>query len=220
MATVLRYQTWSGGDGRDDPQIHLLECKEDPVEVLALVFKTHEIYSYKGIYTPVDSSYPNNAQGLVISEILNYPGEIISKHGLSIHHIDMKQVKGYNDSIGRSTKHFEQRAVFHLKHEFESKLYFGYKGMEKLKPLIGTNYFLMRDSDVINELRQDNTEIYYFYPNESRSEKPFIPSEWIEEQEKKLQVVFEIAKTITGISSIEELIPLYEKYNEIGSEIY
>ena len=68
MGTKVEYQTWSGGEGWNDPKILLGYCKESPQEVLKQVLLTHDIYHYKGLYRPIDWDYPNNVEGLIINE--------------------------------------------------------------------------------------------------------------------------------------------------------
>lgn len=107
MAITLLYQTWSGGSGIGDRADHILECKEDPIEVLKVFYRTHEIYSYQSLRNPVDNSYPNNVQGLVIREMpQGYLNEIVSQKGLSIHDIDPAQITGILKSP------IEDKAVF------------------------------------------------------------------------------------------------------------
>jgi len=69
MPTKISYQTWSGGSGSGDQQILIGYCKEEPIEVLIKVYKEFYIYSYKGLYRPIDYSYPNNCLGLVIDYV-------------------------------------------------------------------------------------------------------------------------------------------------------
>lgn len=219
MATIVSYKTWSGGDGIGDPIVHLFECREDPVDVLSVFFENHEIYSYEGISTPVDTGFPNNAQGLIIQRLDDYPGEIISQNGLSVHSLDIKKIKGYDGSISRSPRLFEKTVVSHIKRHLASKCYYGYRGLEKFKPLIGKNYLLMRDTDIIGRMKKDEVKMTYYYPNGNMAQSHFVAAEWVKKQEQMLQKIFEIAKAITEVKRIEDMIPLYKKYQEEKSEI-
>lgn len=69
MPTKISYQTWKGGEGCGDSRILLGYCKEEPKEVLKQTYKNYYIYNYRGLYRPIDYSFPNNVSGLVIEEI-------------------------------------------------------------------------------------------------------------------------------------------------------
>ena len=68
MPTQIKYQTWDGGEGWNCPRKLIGYCKESPGEVLQYVMFKYDIYDYKGLYRPIDYTYPNNVMGLCISE--------------------------------------------------------------------------------------------------------------------------------------------------------
>lgn len=111
MPTKISYQTWSGGSGSGDQQILIGYCKEEPVEVLKKVYKNFYIYEYKGLYRPIDYSYPNNCLGLAISYVTD---DIIS--GMSITGLlnDLDLSRAFNVSLERTDETFKeaiQRAI-------------------------------------------------------------------------------------------------------------
>ncbi|WP_064199085.1 hypothetical protein [Brevibacillus brevis] len=79
MPTKVEFQTYSGGDGSGDP-CHLIGIvKESPIEVLKTVYMTHSIYFYRDLYRPVDYSFPNNVEGLKITETDEHPSMTIDE---------------------------------------------------------------------------------------------------------------------------------------------
>lgn len=78
MPTKIEFQTY---DGEDDygPKELIGYCQESPMEVLRGVFATHAIRRYGKLGRPVDTAFPNNALGLVITEVeADSPGGSIS----------------------------------------------------------------------------------------------------------------------------------------------
>lgn len=215
MATRLTYRQWDGGDSMHDRIINLFDVIESPPEVLAVLYKNYAINSYKGITAPVDHRPYNNVEGLIIQEIPledEYSLELIAKYGLSIHALHALRIKGYDHSIGRSPLVFEKTIVRHIESEFGPKLYYGYKGLEKLRVLEGKNYLEVRDTDIGAGLKEDDEKLVYTFPNGEECTKYFVIKKWVEKQEQKLQIIFEIAQTVLGFKSIDELFPLYKKY--------
>lgn len=68
MASKISYQTWDGGEGWNRPVKLIGYCKESTQEVLKLVLLTHDVYTYLGLYRPIDYNFPNNVMGLIISD--------------------------------------------------------------------------------------------------------------------------------------------------------
>lgn len=68
MPTQIEYQTWDGGEGWNCPRKLIGYCKQSPEEVLLNVMFKYDVYEYRGLYRPIDDSYPNNVMGLCISE--------------------------------------------------------------------------------------------------------------------------------------------------------
>lgn len=78
MPTKISYQTWSGGEGFNDPVMLIGYCKEEPFEVLKQVILTHDIYHYLDLYRPIDYDYPNNVMGLIIQDFNEKGLKVIS----------------------------------------------------------------------------------------------------------------------------------------------
>lgn len=223
MATRLSFRQWDGGDGMHDRFIHLFECKESPQEVLPFLFKNHLIYSYKGLSQPVDRGFPNNAEGLIIKDIAledPYSLEIFSQRGLSIHELDPKRIKGYDYSIGRSPMVFEKTIAGHIKSELAPRDYYGYEGLEKMQPVRAENYLSLRNSEIIARLKEDVENVVYKYPNGEEAREYFVAAKWVAKQEAQLQIIFEVAQVILEIKTVDDLLPLYEKYKEGKAHVY
>ncbi len=77
IPTEILFQTWSGGSGYGDPEKLIGYCINSPLEVLERVYTTHVIHKYRGIYRPVDWSYPNNVLGLVLNTGIAPSGTVI-----------------------------------------------------------------------------------------------------------------------------------------------
>jgi len=50
------------------PETPIGFCKESPIEVLEMVFETHNIYFYKKLYAPVDRNLRDSSDVLIIKE--------------------------------------------------------------------------------------------------------------------------------------------------------
>ncbi|MGG1659487.1 hypothetical protein [Brevibacillus sp. NRS-1366] len=107
MATKVEFQTWSGGSGMGDP-CHLIGIvEESPIDVLKTVYMTHSIYYFRDLYRPVDYSFPNNVEGLKITETDEHPNMAIdemlekSKEGLTR---NTRNEKVFNQALDAARK--------------------------------------------------------------------------------------------------------------------
>jgi hypothetical protein len=66
MPTKISKQDWDGGGGGTSR--YLCTVNEEPIDVLKFVYQTHNVYTYKDLYRPIDDSFPNNVDGLIIEE--------------------------------------------------------------------------------------------------------------------------------------------------------
>lgn len=94
MGTKISYQTYDGGDGSGCPTVLIGYCRETPFEVLKSVLFTHDVYTYLGLYRPIDYSYPNNVSGLVISEFNDGNGITITGE---LYELDLSRAKAKNN---------------------------------------------------------------------------------------------------------------------------
>jgi len=111
MPTKISYQTWSGGSGAGDKKDLIGYCKEEPVEVLKKIYKEFYIFEYKGLYRPIDYSYPNNCLGLVISYVAD---DIISEMSITGLLDDLDLNRAFNESLERTEETYKeaiQRAI-------------------------------------------------------------------------------------------------------------
>lgn len=121
MPSKIYFQTWSGGSGCGDPKRLMGYCKEEPKEVLSKVYQTHLIYEYCDLYRPVDWSYPNNVEGLVIVPISE---EELRKIGiiqtLSVYELDLSKAsiktvrtkETYEEAYQRAMESIDQKKAY------------------------------------------------------------------------------------------------------------
>lgn len=88
MGTLLKFYEYSEfGDSS-----HIIGyCKEQPIEVLQKIIKTHRIHSYKTTYCPTIEKYPSHIGGLMILEFEDKKCEM---YGIQI----IKSVDDYLDT--------------------------------------------------------------------------------------------------------------------------
>jgi len=81
MATILKRYYYDGGMGTTDRSFVIGYCKEEPIEVLEKLIKTHCIHSYKQSYCEPIEECPANMDGIMIME---YSNEDCERVGLAI----------------------------------------------------------------------------------------------------------------------------------------
>lgn len=81
MATLLKRYYYDGGRGTTDRSFIIGYCKEEPIEVLEKLIKTHCIHSYKQTYCEPISEYPANCDGIMI---FDYNNDDCDRYGITI----------------------------------------------------------------------------------------------------------------------------------------
>lgn len=140
MATVLKRYYYDGGMGTSDRSFIIGYCKEEPIEVLERLIKTHCIHSYKQTYCEPINEVPANMEGIMICE---YSTEDCERVGLAV------------------TKNLDD----YMENEWMNKFKWNKFTLEGFLKTVGKTKVYYKHFDTNNRYREIYHEIYNDFSN-------------------------------------------------------